>query len=420
MRILAVSYALPPALFPQAIQVGRLLARSSADIGAVGCAFDKRADLDQDFGLAARLVFRLVVDFQPRLSGLASNLARRFVPLYARVPDEFRAWVPRAAAAVLEELARSRFAPDVVVTFGEPMSDHLLGLRLKAKLNLPWVAHFSDPWADNPFRRHDILANVVNRRLERRVMGAADRLIFTSPETVDLVMRKYPAEWRQKCSVLPHSFDPALYPRRSSKEPLLVARYLGNFYGHRTPLPLFRALHSILCNQPNALHDVRFELVGRVPAWIRRHGAFRRLPDKLVRLVPTVSYSESLKLMSDSDLLLVIDGPDDLSVFLPSKLIEYIGAGTPIYGIVPPGTSATVLRRLGGLVADPRDNDQVADALVRALQLARERKVDVNRTPWGDADIRAKFTIDRVTRDFAAILTDVIARKVWPAGPAAS
>jgi glycosyltransferase involved in cell wall biosynthesis len=124
--------------------------------------------------------------------------------------------------------------------------------------------------------------------------------------------------------------------------------------------------------------------------------------------------------MSDSDLLLVIDGPDDLSVFLPSKLIEYIGAGTPIYGIVPPGTSATVLRRLGGLVADPRDNDQVADALVRALQLARERKVDVNRTPWGDADIRAKFTIDRVTRDFAAILTDVIARKVWPAGPAAS
>jgi hypothetical protein len=43
-----------------------------------------------------------------------------------------------------------------------------------------------------------------------------------------------------------------------------------------------------------------------------------------------VGYQESLKLMSEADALLVIDAPADQSVFLPSKLIDYIGAGRPI------------------------------------------------------------------------------------------
>jgi glycosyltransferase involved in cell wall biosynthesis len=399
---------LPPALYPQAIQIGRLLAHFDGDIGAVCGSFGTRADLDHDFGLGARLAFRLEVAFKPKLSGLAFSLARRLIPFYASSPDEFRAWVPLAEAAVCDKLQQSRFVPDAVVTFGEPMSDHLLGLRLKRKFKLPWTAHFSDPWSDSPFRRHDVLIDVVNRRLERRVVAAADRLIFTSPETVDLVMCKYPVAWRQKCSVLPHSFDPKLYPASPPPpRPTLMVRYLGNFHGHRTPLPLFHALHSILRDQSDALRDVNFELVGRVPAWVRWHRAFRSLPDKLVRLVPTVPYSESLKLMVESDLLMVIDGPDDLSVFLPSKLIEYIGAGVPICGIVPPGTSAKILRRLGGSFADPRDTGQIAKMLVRALRLARERRADATLSHWGDADFRASFTIERVAKEFRATLTGV-------------
>jgi hypothetical protein len=416
VRILAVSYALPPALYPQAIQIGRLLAHCDADVGAVSCAFDDHAGLDQDFGLDSRLAFRLAVGFQPRLSGLAFSLARRFVPFFARIPDEFRAWVPLAEAAVFEKLRESLFAPDVVVTFGEPMSDHLLGLRLKAKLKLPWVAHFSDPWSDNPFRRRNVLANFLNRRLERRVITHADHLVFTSSETVDLVMRKYPQEWQQKCSVLPHSFDPALYPKHSPDGAMLVARYLGNFYGHRTPLPLFRALHAILRDEPDLLRDVRIELVGQVPAWVKCHRTFRSLPENLVRLVSSVPYSEALKLMAESDLLLVIDGPDDLSVFLPSKLIEYIGAGVPICGIVPPGTSASVLRRFGGPVADPRDTSRVAEMLVSALRLARERRSGTASLQWGDPGLRSKFAIEQVTSEFDAILADVVQRNRGPDG----
>jgi glycosyltransferase involved in cell wall biosynthesis len=401
IRLLAVSYMLPPDLYPQGIQIGRLLMRLAADVGVV-CGqprkLEKGFDLDPDFD--RRLTFRQNVAFKPRLSGAIATLARRFVPFYGRIPDEFRPWVPIAERALVSKLRNSDFRPDVVATFGEPMSDHLLGLRLKAVLGVPWIAHFSDPWSDNPFRRYEFLSHFVNRRLENDVIASADRVIFTSQETLDLVMRKYPAGWRKKAAVLPHSFDPALYPSPSRPQGPLVVRYLGNFYGHRTPVPLFRALKLLLTQDPQILHDVEFELIGQMPARMRMHPSLQSLPEGLVRLRNSVPYSESLNLMSKSDLLLVIDGPDKLSVFLPSKLIDYLGARVPIIGIVPPGSSAKLLARLGAPTADPSDLQQVASALRIALVQARKRRETPNWRPWGDPAVAAEFDIANVSAVF--------------------
>ena len=415
LRVLAVSYFLPPALYPQAIQIGRLLTGLPFQIGVVrGQVMELGVGLDHYAGFARRFAFCLDVPFRPVLSGAAATLARRLLPFYARIPDEYRGWVPRAEPAIVDELAARQFRPDVLITFGVPMSDHLLGLRLKRKLGVPWVAHFSDPWLDNAFHRHNVLSNLVNRRLERSVIAAADRLIFTSAETVDLVMRKYPPSWRGKAEILPHSFDPALYPPRTPDAQGPVLRYLGNFYGHRSPVPLFRALRTILAEEPALLAGVRVELVGQMPQRMREHATLRALPPGLVRLIDTVPYSKSLQLMADADLLLVIDGPDDLSVFLPSKLIEYLGSGTPVFGIVPPGTSAKLLARVGADVADPRNPAEIAKRLREALRLVQERWSSAAPPRWGDDAVRAEFHVDRVRRDFTRIIEDVARRPSMP------
>ena len=109
-------------------------------------------------------------------------------------------------------------------------------------------------------------------------------------------------------------------------------RHIGNFYGHRSPVPLFRALNLIIDSAPQALADVRIELVGHLSWRFRKHPSLRALPADLVKLVGTVPYSELLRLMSSSDLLLTIDAPDHLSAFLPSKLIEYLGSGALFSG----------------------------------------------------------------------------------------
>ena len=408
MRVLAVSYFLPPALYPQAIQIGRLLRHLPTDTGVVrGQIKQLSTGLDSYEDFDCQFAFCLDVPFEPRLSGRIGMLARWFLPFYGAIPDEFRRWVPRAEQAIEDELRSRKFQPQVLLTFGMPMSDHLLGLRLKPKLGVPWIAHFSDPWVDNPFHRRNVLSNLVNRRLEHSVVAGADRLIFTSAETLGLVMRKYPSEWQSKSVVLPHSFDPSLYPQRSHDGGGLVMRYLGNFYGHRSPIPLFRALRAILADEPQLLDGVRVELVGQMPARMRKHSSLRNLPAGLVRVIDTVPHSQSLKLMVDADLLLLIDGPDDLSVFLPSKLIEYLGAGTPIFGIVPPGTSARLLTRLGAEVADPRQPSEVAKRLRKAVYLAHKRRSEAVRQDWGNDEVRSEFHVNRVQRDLTRIIEQV-------------
>lgn len=405
MRLLAISYMLPPVLAPQSIQIGRLVAHLALGLATLsGPLAVAGARVDADEG-AAPGALGIEVDFAPALSGLAMVLARRFVPFYAAVPDEFRGWVKRAAAVAVARLEASGFRPDIIASFGEPMSDHLVGLELKRRTGLPWLAHFSDPWSDNPFRASQILAQPMNRALEARVIAAADRIVFTTAATRDLVMRKYPAAWRDKTAVLPHAFDPVFYPPPPPREGAIRVRHIGSFYGRRTPLPLLRALLAI--DRPK-LQDVEVELVGRLPLWLPYHRVWRALPPGLVRQTGFVDYRRSLALMAASDLLVVIEAPGALSVFLPSKLIDYLGARVPVMGIVPPGASADLIDRMGGIVADPRRPHEIAASLEAALALARRRRA-APAAPWGDEAVRAEYAIARVARDFTRLLEDTVA-----------
>jgi hypothetical protein len=131
------------------------------------------------------------------------------------------------------------------------------------------------------------------------------------------------------------------------------------------------------------------------------------LPEGLVVARPTVKYLESLRLMSEADGLLVIDAPAELSVFLPSKLIDYVGAARPVFGITPRGTAAALIRRLGGWVAEPSDAAAVAAALKDFLAFLRGRSGGA--APWGDPAVRRGFEAASVSEAFAAILREVLA-----------
>lgn len=371
MKLLAISYALPPMLYPQAIQIGRLLSHSALDITAVS------AGHREDAGSFGRSVKHSVVPFDNEPKGFLNSVALRLVPFYGAMPDPFRAWT-NAAHRVINEMIAKDEQPDLLVTFGEPMSDHLLGLRLKKELGVRWLAHFSDPWSDNPFRNIQPLSKMANRFLERRVIEHADAIVFTSQETLDLVCRKYEASVRARATVLPHAFDPQAYPKRGvndSSNPIIL-RFIGNFYGHRTPRPLIEALAWLSHNHPDALRDVRVELVGGVPSRMQPRGR-KSLPPGLLVLRGSVSYAESLELMTTSDILLTIDAPARESVFFPSKLVDYIGTGKRLVGLVPPGAAARIIAQCNGVSIPPDASAQDIATLLRdeiaAVRAEKER-----------------------------------------------
>ncbi|MCF2524440.1 hypothetical protein [Bradyrhizobium sp. G127] len=373
MKILAISYCLPPMAYPQAVQIGRLLSYSKMQV----CAVSGGNNVDVS-GFGAHVEHHVVPLNEKR--GFLERIATRAVPFYGTVPDVYRGWVD-AAYKQVEALIANSGKPDLVATFGEPMSDHLLGLRLKKTFNMPWLAHFSDPWSDNPFRRLQVLSKPVNCALESRVLKQADVVVFTSSETVDLVFKKYDAALRRKAFLLSHAYDPTTYgvqPNGSPSGPIMM-RYIGNFYGHRTPKPLIAALAELQRNEPHTLHDVRVELVGGIPPRMMLSPEWKLLPPGLLVARGSVSYVESLCLMKTSDILLTIDAPADLSVFFPSKLADYIGARRRLVGIVPPGTAARIIRECGGRWISPGAPTRDIACLIRdEIAAARAQRADVH------------------------------------------
>ncbi|NHZ78553.1 glycosyltransferase [Massilia sp. CCM 8695] len=390
MKIFAICYYAPPKLTPQAIQIGRQLYHLDAQVQLLHGSDPQFSDAyDQYPDFFERIGSLCVPSPGTFFQGFLHKVARRLLPLYNTIPDGLGPWRRRALGPALERIAAS--GSEALVSFGMPMSDHLLALELKRRTGLPWLAHFSDPWSDNPFHPNTWLEHRVNAALERRVIGAADRVLFTSQRTLDLVMAKYPPAWRARAAVLPHAWDmdnfagpaPALAAAVDvAARPGVrhVVRHIGACYGARSPEPLFAALARILERQPAALDTVAFEFVGHVSPNLLASEAYKALPAGLVRMRGQVGYRESLQLARDSDALLVIDAPSQLpSVFLPSKLVEYIGARRPVWGITPPGTSADLIAEWAGSAdacAAPDDIEAVTRMLragLDALDGAAER-----------------------------------------------
>jgi hypothetical protein len=362
-RLLALSYAFPPMILPEAILSAKRLANLPGWRADVIAANDYQEGMGNDPELAAYA--GAAVDSVTRLRP-AVNLPWHRLGAFGRLPDGWRVLTGKTVKAA-EALGPSRY--DAMLSWSTWHSIHLAALRLKRRYpRLPWLAHFSDPWVDNPFAAYGTVTGAINRALERKVMTHADRILFTTPETVALVMTKYPQAVRDKARVIPHGFDPILYPDRSPPASARkIFRYVGNFYGLRSPEPLFRAVTAAIARQPQLAREISIEIVGRLDSGMENTPAAKALPHGLVTIRSPVGYKDSLALMRTAHVLLVIDAPIEHSVFFPSKLADYLGARRPIVGLTPPGASARILRASGHLVADPTDAEAGAAALLHSL-----------------------------------------------------
>ncbi len=389
-------------IYPQAIQVGRLLNYSKNNILAICCESINRDNFVFQEEISSKNYKTFTVKESPIRFPVIHKIMKKIAPLYGSIPDEYRGWTVNAFRQLQQEKIIENYKPDMIVSFGEPMSDHLLALKIHREYGLPWISHFSDPWADNPYRKKYKLSYSINRNLECDVIKNASRFIFTTDETKVNFESKYGDKIKDNSYILPHSYDPKLYPISSKKDfnkDPRVARYIGNFYGGRTPLPLIRAVEAIKKYNPEILNQIRFEFVGDLPLWMRYFKEIRTIDNKIISLLPTVSYMESIKIMTDSDLLIVIDAPSKSSEFLPSKLVEYLGANKPILGITPPGAAQKLIENVKGMVADPTNVLEIASRITEFVSAC-----DMGNNEIYVSDYRKKYQIKNISEKFDDIL----------------
>ncbi len=342
---------------------------------------------------------------------LARVLNRLRLSWLLDMPDRYLLWSLETALRVHRRLQRRQ--ADVLVTVSKYDSSHVAGLLIKRlHPELRWVTVFSDPWLELErfgYIHYTRMTRPVNARLEAAVLAACDAACFTCEETRTLFTRRYP-DLAPRSHIVSQCYDPELFMGSAARTPIeprkLVVRYLGDLYSRRSPITLLRAINQVEKRVPAAASSWRFEIVGKFACDDALDCQRELEQTRSVVFVKPVGYRDSLALMAEADVLLVIDAPADASPFLPSKLVEYLGANRPIVALTPAqGAAANLVRRAGGLVADVSDGRAIEAILERVLEAwGAGRLGDLQPDPA----VRAEYSRGVVAERFDGIVRATI------------
>lgn len=304
----------------------------------------------------------------PRERGTRDDFRNACLQRFNKIPDEF----------------------DFIISHSNEMNSHAVARDIKRKHpKLPWIAYFGDLFRANPYIRYIPGYSLVDEdnQTEADAIVEADIIILNNTYQRDLMFQGDLAKYAHKARVVPHCYDPCMYPAAEPDPRKHVFRFahLGTLYhAKRTAEPLIRAVDRLVNIYPE--YKERFEVVfyGPLPCShdISVH-AFMKQRNQ-VRFEGPVSYTESLRIMQQSDVLVLIDGifnlkedGIDVNPFFAGKLVDYFGARKPVMAItMAKGPSADILRETGNEIAD-LNIDRVAYVLKKHID--GRVKVDYER-----------------------------------------
>jgi glycosyltransferase involved in cell wall biosynthesis len=369
-RILLVSYFFPPsrdtgALRPAAM--AKYLRRLGHEVEVVTTAAygddgDPAAHRTRDAQLwRARRAGKETVDtlFDADTYGGEPHLLSKVI-----VPEPLAlAWAPFARR---EALRLHRHRPfDAVVTTSPPESVHAVGMALRRR-GVPWIADVRDGWTFEPLRP-DFPTSAqrgLDRRLERRWLGAADVVVCVShPAAEDLRQRRIADPL-----VITNGWDPEAAPEPAAapagvfdpdRFSLLYTGRFGSF--GRDPGPLVAAIARLADRKPETA--ARLELVIAGPLTEEEARLFSRdlAPARIV-LAGSLRRAQALALQRQADALLLIAQPTRTQL-LNIKVFEYLAAQRPILALAAGTDAGRVIAETGGEVVKADDESAIAEAL---------------------------------------------------------
>lgn len=300
-------------------------------------------------------------------------------------PDRWITWRwggVRAGLALIR-----RHAPAALWSTYPIATAHVIGALLQQRSQLPWVADFRDPMAQDGYPS-DPRTWQSYRRVEQQAIEQSSLSLFTTPGATRLYRARYPAQ--AGCiDLLENGYDEHSFaeiegaPAAAGDGPLvpgcITLLHSGVVYpSERDPSALFEALGRLHRNGALGRLRLRFRapvhdaLIGSLAA---RHGVQQH-----VEVLPPIPYAQALREMLRADALLVLQAAN-CNEQIPAKLYEYLRARRPIAALTDAaGDTAAVLRQAGmASIASLASADEIADFLPRFVEA-----VTAGRAPLPD------------------------------------
>ena len=247
------------------------------------------------------------------------------------VPDARVFWVKPSVKYLSSYISKHQI--DTIITTGPPHSVHLIGMQLKAKHQLRWLADFRDPWTDISYHKNLNLTQKTQQKhlkLERQVLNTSDHIIVTSSQTKQLFSKIT----QHPISVITNGFDDENVSSITLDSKFSLT-HIGSLFDQRNPTLLWNVLSELIEEFPEFKANFQLVLVGNVSADIKASMDSAKLTSFL-KIVGSVTHNEAIMYQRKTQVLLLIEAnTTEASYIIPGKLFEYINANRPILAFGP-------------------------------------------------------------------------------------
>lgn len=248
------------------------------------------------------------------------------------IPDPRKYWVTLSIKYLSQYL--KDHPVDLIITTSPPHSLQLIGLGLKKRFNIPWIADFRDPWSN-----WDILREQFNLsksslskhiRLEKQVLQNAD-LTLTVSKTWEEEFKELGA---LHTAAITNGYDQEDFENISfEKSNKFVIGHFGLINQYRNPKALWAALDQLIEENASFKSDFELNLTGVISSTVKEDIVRHKNLAKKTIFNPPVPHKEVLVAYKSCHLLLLLSNNSlNNNGHLPGKLFEYIGSKTPILG----------------------------------------------------------------------------------------
>ena len=269
-------------------------------------------------------------------------------------------WAIKALPIVEDLVKRNKY--DYVLTKDSP--SFVLGEYLKRKYGIKWVATWNDPFppVKYPFpygKGGNFNGNIFDRMCVN-TMRKADIHIFPSARLRDYMV-KYLNIGLETTKVIPHIILKTDVENKIQNDKLRIL-HSGTLQSPRDPKTFLLALSKFKKNFP--LSNIEVSVMGLIEDDAKQLIKELGLSD-IVKLIPPVKYSESLKRLSLYHVALIIEADCDEGIFLPTKVTDFMQYKKYIFSISPREGVLNDMYRNKDIhyFADVKDVQSIYDAL---------------------------------------------------------
>lgn len=273
----------------------------------------------------------------------SDNLLKRimfFIRANLFIPDARKGW-NRFAYRKAKKIIKKHDIQHIITT-GPPHSTHLIGLQLKKKFGIKWVADLRDPWTNiyyNQSLPRTKKTKQKDRKLENSVLQNADAI-----SVVSTGMKQEFEGRAKKIEIIQNGFDEKdIPPKEETTTKKFTLSYIGNFKSNQNITSLWKAIAELKEEHPDFADHFLIQLVGNISAEtftdIEKHALHQ-----FIEKTGHVPHHTAVDLMVSSNLLLfIIPRAKNNRMIITGKLFEYLASRSPILSIGPTDGEASGL-----------------------------------------------------------------------------